>query len=418
MVTSNFCTECGAHLEAGARFCTKCGAKAQAAGAKSPKSAKVALVLCLFLGMLGIHRFYVGKIGTGILMLLTGGGFGLWVLVDLIFIVNNKFEDKQGNLLELTRNPSPLKKAMLVIGVLLAGFILYVATLFTIVMFATSGIVGTVKLQLDALRSGDIEKAYSYTSKDFQKATPYSVFKSFVDKYPSLKNNESSFFNEREIKNNIGTVKGTLTAKDGAKTPIEYQLIKEDGTWKILGMNLLPTGASTEVNNAPSQTSSDSSNNSLTQLYENQNSKYSIKYPANWEYEQPSKGTVIFSGKKGTPAYFYTVSIQTVLAKKTGGSFATVKEFTDDLKKQIVEQGTDGKILDQGEAELPQNTKLHGEYFICTYKMKGHPIKQMQFVIFRDDEQAFYAWAYTAPESQYNLGLSVAKSMYESWVIN
>ena len=42
----------------------------------SPKSRLVALLLCFFLGPLGVHRFYVGKIGTGILMLLTLGGAG------------------------------------------------------------------------------------------------------------------------------------------------------------------------------------------------------------------------------------------------------------------------------------------------------------------------------------------------------
>ena len=52
----------------------------------SPKSRLVALLLCCFLGWLGAHRFYVGKIGTGLLMPLTlGGCFGIWVVVDLIF---------------------------------------------------------------------------------------------------------------------------------------------------------------------------------------------------------------------------------------------------------------------------------------------------------------------------------------------
>ena len=44
---------------------------------QSPKSRLVALLLCIFLGGLGIHRFYVGKTGTGILMILTGGGCGI-----------------------------------------------------------------------------------------------------------------------------------------------------------------------------------------------------------------------------------------------------------------------------------------------------------------------------------------------------
>ena len=57
-------------------------------------------LLCLFLGGLGVHRYYVGKIGTGILYTLTAGLFGIGYLVDFIKILCGKFTDKDGNLIQ------------------------------------------------------------------------------------------------------------------------------------------------------------------------------------------------------------------------------------------------------------------------------------------------------------------------------
>jgi TM2 domain-containing membrane protein YozV len=68
--------------------------------AKSKKGFVPTILLCFFLGTLGVHRFYVGKIGTGIVMLITLGGFGVWTLIDFIMIVLSKFQDKKGNYIQ------------------------------------------------------------------------------------------------------------------------------------------------------------------------------------------------------------------------------------------------------------------------------------------------------------------------------
>ncbi|HAG92621.1 MAG: hypothetical protein CMK83_19635 [Pseudomonadales bacterium] len=59
-----------------------------------------ALLLCLVFGYFGTHRFYVGKVGTGILQMLTLGGLGLWVFYDAIVLVLGRFCDAEGNQLK------------------------------------------------------------------------------------------------------------------------------------------------------------------------------------------------------------------------------------------------------------------------------------------------------------------------------
>lgn len=126
MAESTNCPQCGAPLPAGARTCKYCGepVQFQAQGQQqqyappppppyaqpqviyvqqpvpaprvSDKSRLVALLLCFFLGYLGVHRFYVGKAGTGVLWLLTLGICGIGTLVDFIMIIAGSFTDKSG----------------------------------------------------------------------------------------------------------------------------------------------------------------------------------------------------------------------------------------------------------------------------------------------------------------------------------
>jgi TM2 domain-containing membrane protein YozV len=79
--------------KAGLKLATKQASKPAGAG----KSQLVALLLALFVGVLGIHRFYLGYTGIGIIQLLTLGGFGIWSLIDLILIITGDLKPKNGD---------------------------------------------------------------------------------------------------------------------------------------------------------------------------------------------------------------------------------------------------------------------------------------------------------------------------------
>lgn len=90
-----FCKQCGAVIADNAQACPKCGATLS--GSAKGKSWLAALLLCLFFGVLGVHRFYTGRVGSGIAQLVTFGGCGIWTLVDFIRIITGSFTDVKGN---------------------------------------------------------------------------------------------------------------------------------------------------------------------------------------------------------------------------------------------------------------------------------------------------------------------------------
>ena len=111
-----FCRNCGKEIDDQAIVCIGCGVATETSSTRHTqpsiiinnantntigggyihKSKWVAFFLCLFLGGIGAHRFYVGKIGTGVIWLLTLGFAGIGALVDLIVILCGNFRDKAG----------------------------------------------------------------------------------------------------------------------------------------------------------------------------------------------------------------------------------------------------------------------------------------------------------------------------------
>ena len=102
-----FCSNCGAEINDKAVVCVKCGCAVYTAANigyqtsnkdvnVSSKDWVVTLLLCFFLGSFGVHRFYAGKVGTGVLQLITLGACGIWTLIDFILIAVGDFTDEEG----------------------------------------------------------------------------------------------------------------------------------------------------------------------------------------------------------------------------------------------------------------------------------------------------------------------------------
>ena len=102
-----YCPNCGKEINKYDKYCPHCGyqipefsypsySSSDKDDNVSDKSWLATLLFCLFLGTFGIHRFYVGKVGTGILYLLTFGVFGIGYLIDVILIVLQLFTDRKG----------------------------------------------------------------------------------------------------------------------------------------------------------------------------------------------------------------------------------------------------------------------------------------------------------------------------------
>ena len=97
-----FCPSCGSEVSNQAVVCVKCGVAVNnqnptgQIGPVSDKEWLPALLLAFFVGCFGVHRFYTGHVGIGVVQLLTLGGCGIWALIDFIMIITGAYKDVNG----------------------------------------------------------------------------------------------------------------------------------------------------------------------------------------------------------------------------------------------------------------------------------------------------------------------------------
>lgn len=101
-VNEKFCQECGAVINVKAEICPRCGVRqpdfiGPNNTSKNDNRWLITLLLCWFLGVFGVHRFYTGHTAIGVIQLLTLGGCGIWTLIDFIIILIGNFKDADGN---------------------------------------------------------------------------------------------------------------------------------------------------------------------------------------------------------------------------------------------------------------------------------------------------------------------------------
>lgn len=145
---------------------------------------------------------------------------------------------------------------------------------------------------------------------------------------------------------------------------------------------------------------------------------FSIDYPTDWMMHRTSESSVIFSGAKGSPAYYSTVSIQNAKPETTGAPTQAVAAVLADLKSQLASEP--GSVAHLGERPYRyerNGLRLEGFEFLVTYTRGSRRFKQLTVIVPRPGGTVVHIWSYASPENRFQEYQAIAEAMLKSWTI-
>lgn len=319
----------------------------------------------------------------------------------------------------------------------IVGLLLVAAYLYTYFFPSTAALKIPIKEQLQALQVEDYVAAYSYTTQNFQKNTSLDAFKSFINDYSGLRNNQDIRFEQRTIRNRAGTVKAVLVARGGKTTAITYRLVNEKDQWKIEAMQVnaevdedaivrndndikptVTTASATAPTSAPVAAPSKPVKEP-TSTYSDARFNFSMEYPASWESTNTENGTIIFQKKDNSSNHQILFTVQPIVISN-GEPAPSVQQVLDFGEDAIRQKSGTYKIVEDGllPSGANKNENYHGHYVIYSYNLNGQDIKQLQIVYFKSPKRALFVMDFIAPESEFDANLPDARTMIASFTVS
>ena len=155
----------------------------------------------------------------------------------------------------------------------------------------------------------------------------------------------------------------------------------------------------------------------LGNVFQGQGFGYLIRYPSDWIYQNPSPYTVVFSGARGTPAYYSTVTIQNLASTALGGKYASVDDVLSEFKCELASGSEEIRIYDPKlwTWTLSDGRKLAGKGFTAEFTRQGTSYRAWEVVFPHPNGNVFCTFAYTSSPEEFATYLPIAQAMFESW---